>query len=182
MRIFGEPKRRQRGGIDLTRYLCTFGHRHRNPQPADGCVPYDQHGPLPPIERFWMKVSKTETCWLWLGAKRGKGYGAFALNNRMVAAHVWLWEQENGPVPNGMELDHLCRVHACVRPIHLEPVTPLENMRRGNTNMTKTHCKWGHPFDAENTYHIPSGGRDCRQCRRRRHLMHAQKKRCYRAE
>ncbi len=156
-----------------SRYLCLLGHRHRNPQPSNECVPYNQHGPLTPSERFWVKVDKTETCWIWLGSRRGKDYSAFPLNNKMVAAHVWAWEQENGPVPDGLELDHLCRTHLCVRPSHLEAVTPRENVLRGESfaaaNASKTHCPSGHPYSDENTYIRPDGGRECRRC----HLRHS---------
>jgi hypothetical protein len=81
-----------------------------------------------------------------------------------------LWEHLVGPVPDGLELDHLCRNPGCVNPDHLEPVTHKENMLRGfnpsATNARKTHCHKGHFFDAENTYIATTGARRCRTCLR----------------
>jgi hypothetical protein len=69
-------------------------------------------------------------CWLWDGSFLG-GYGRAFANGRHVMAHVWVYEQVKGPVPEGTELDHLCRFHRCVNPDHLEPVSHAVNMRRG---------------------------------------------------
>ncbi len=86
------------------------------------------------VSRFWEKVDGDiddpgDRCWEWMGAKRN-GYGRFRWQGKIVNAHVWAWEQENGPVPEGMELDHRCENEGCVRPGHLEPVTHEENMYR----------------------------------------------------
>lgn len=89
-------------------------------------------------DRFWAKVQKTETCWLWTAAKNGPGYGQFGLGTRedgLVFAHRFAYELVVGPIPEGLVIDHLCRTPACVRPDHLEPVTMRENMRRGD-------CPW----------------------------------------
>ncbi len=81
--------------------------------------------------RFWSKVDKTGACWNWIAGRSGSGYGSFLLNGSYRCAHVVSWEAVNGDVPDGMELDHLCRNQLCVRPDHLEPVTHAENVRRG---------------------------------------------------
>jgi hypothetical protein len=74
----------------------------------------------------------------------------------------------NGPIPDGLHLDHLCKVRNCVRPSHLEAVTPRENVMRSDgvasLNARKTHCKRGHPFSGRNLYVRPNGERACRKC------------------
>lgn len=128
----------------------------------------------PAIDRFWSKVNKDGpvpthrpdlgACWLWLAATDGRGYGAFSDDNRrVVKAYAWAWVQEHGAVPDGLELDHVCRVKACVRPSHMEPVTHGENVRRGR--LARTHCGRGH--DLANARIRPrDGARICRECAR----------------
>ena len=119
------------------------------------------------MERFWSKVKKTDTCWLWQSATC-KGYGLFSYLGKEVYAHRFSYELLVGPIPEGMELDHLCRSPACVNPARLEPVTHQENCRRGEAGRHKCrriHCKWGHEFTPENTYVDPRGDRHCRICR-----------------
>jgi hypothetical protein len=116
--------------------------------------------------RFWSKVRKTDTCWLWTAALTSAGYGRFKIDGKTKTAHRWLYEHLNGPLAPGLQLDHLCRIPACVRPDHLEPVTARENLYRiPNYNGTKTHCKHGHEFTPENTMKV-KGGRSCRECSR----------------
>lgn len=107
-------------------------------------------------------VDAATDCWLWTGSQRN-GYGR---STRRSGKHRELYERSRGPVPPGMELDHLCRVRRCVNPQHLEPVLRLENIRRSpNHNTNKAHCAAGHPYDAANTYYRPDRkGRDCRCC------------------
>ena len=84
-----------------------------------------------PLTRFWPKIEKTETCWNWTGSKDRHGYGRFGLGSReagVAFAHRYAWEIENGPIPEGMDLDHICHQHACVRPSHLRPVDRKRNM------------------------------------------------------
>lgn len=86
-----------------------------------------------PFRRFWSKVALPSGplgCMEWIGACSTNGYGAFWLEGRQGAAHRRAFEVMVGPVPDGMELDHLCANRRCVRPCHLEPVTHAENLRR----------------------------------------------------
>lgn len=81
-------------------------------------------------DRLWSKVNKTDTCWLWTAATE-KGYGLYRHDGRLSKAHRVVYELLVGPVPTGLDLDHLCRVRNCVNPAHLEPVTRAVNLRRG---------------------------------------------------
>ena len=111
-------------------------------------------------------------CWLWTASTRRGGYGGFWSGGKTVRAHRYAYERWVGPIPDGLELDHLCRNPTCVNPDHLEPVTHRENTLRGETiaaaNAAKTHCPQGHPYDERNTYVYPNGRRNCRTCDRDR--------------
>jgi hypothetical protein len=111
---------------------------------------------------FWSKVHMTDGCWLWTAMLSDDGYGRIAVRRRQRYAHRVAYEQMVGPIPEGMELDHLCRNRRCVRPDHLEPVTHLENIRRAQTG----RCRRGHPLAGANLYVDPKGRRVCKQCRR----------------
>lgn len=118
-------------------------------------------------ELFNSKIEKTESCWLWAGGKYQNGYGKFG--NRGYMVHRISYEMAKGKIPQGMKLDHLCRVRHCVNPDHLEPVTLVENVMRGESiwakNARKTHCKHGHEFTKENTHiHPQRNRRHCKQC------------------
>jgi hypothetical protein len=118
-------------------------------------------------DRFWAKVNKTEACWEWTGYGVD-GYGRFWLDGRDVMAHRVSYEWLIGPIPDGLQIDHLCRNRRCVNPAHMEPVTPRTNVLRGVSlqaqNALKTECPRGHTYDAVNTYVSPTGGRYCRTC------------------
>jgi hypothetical protein len=115
------------------------------------------------VERFWKKVEKGEGCWIWTGAAGSEGdYGNYRAGRRFVSAHRFAYEISVGPIPSGLEIDHLCRVTLCVNPAHMEPVTGEENRRRKYAAIVR--CAHGHPYDEANTYIRKSGGRDCRAC------------------
>jgi hypothetical protein len=122
-------------------------------------------------ERFWSKVDKTATCWLWTGTLVG-GYGTFR-SGATVRAHRWSYEHLIGPIPEGLHLDHLCRVRQCVNPAHLEPVTQRENNRRGEgwsgQKARQTQCLHGHPLSGDNLRIRPNGHRECKACSKARY-------------
>jgi HNH endonuclease len=144
-------------------------------------------------ERFWMKVDKDGPtpewepalgpCWLWTAATLKDGYGAFKQasgrsGGRQRKAHVVSWELAHGAVPEGLQLDHLCRVRHCIRPDHLEPVTGGENLLRSPitlnaVNAAKTHCPQGHEYAAGNTHVDKRGRRHCLTCAREKQAARA---------
>ena len=134
-------------------------------------------------KRFTSKVEKTDGCWLWRSVI-STGYGRFWVGGRggrYVQAHRLSYEDANGPIPEGLTLDHLCRNRACVNPDHLEPVTMRENILRGvgfaAANAQKTACPRGHPFTSENTYSW-HGHRNCRTCMDGRYIPREPKTHC----
>lgn len=140
-------------------------------------------------ERFWAKVDKhgplperrpdLGPCWLWTGATLDSGYGYFQIGypgpRRNIRAHRHAFEQQVGPIPEGLEPDHLCRVRRCVNQAHIEIVTHRVNDLRGvgvsAINSVKTHCAHGHALVDGNLYiEVNSSGRHriCRACKLRR--------------
>jgi len=137
------------------------------------------------LARFWNKVNKNGPipdyspnlgpCWIWMAAHDGNGYGQFSLwPLPNIRAHRFSYQVIVGPVPDGLQLDHMCRVHRCVNPSHLHPVTKRDNVLLGQgvsaQNARKTHCVNGHPFDSSNTAYIKEGNwtrRRCITCRRK---------------
>lgn len=121
-------------------------------------------------ERFWSKVLVTESvdaCWLWTGPLVNCGYAQFHLVDRMVMSHRVAYELAIGEIPDGLELDHLCRNRSCCNPHHLEPVTHAENIRRSTVlREGKTHCLRGHPLSGENLFVRRNGVRECKICQR----------------
>lgn len=118
------------------------------------------------LVRLLSKAHKTDHCWIFTGQINNKGYGLIWFRGSKRAAHVVAYELLVGPIPTGLELDHLCRNTKCIRPEHLEPVTHAENQRR--LSLAQTHCRRaGHAYTADNTYREPvTGRRRCRTCAR----------------
>jgi hypothetical protein len=142
--------------------------------------------------RFWSRVTKTGSCWLWGAGTHRSGYGLFKANGKQVYAHRYAYELQHGPIPAGLEVDHTCHNEddscpggascshrRCVNPAHLEPVTHAENGRRGKSvwavNARKTHCPQDHEYSPENTL-IERGARVCRTCRREREASRRRRK------
>ena len=119
---------------------------------------------------LWAKISPEPNsgCWLWDAGGNGNGYGRFRYAGRQRYAHRVVYELLVGPIPDGLQIDHLCRVRCCVNPQHMQPVTQQENIRRGLAGAheaVKTHCPHGHAYTLGNTYVNPRGSRECRTCR-----------------
>lgn len=103
-------------------------------------------------------------CWVWTRYSNQGGYGRVSLNNERHVAHRAFYQLMVGPIPKGLELDHLCRVRNCCNPEHLEPVTPRENCMRGESlasiNAKKTTCgKCGGPYSFKGKHRV------CYPCR-----------------
>lgn len=124
-------------------------------------------------DRMFSYVEKVPGgCWLWRGTIEASGYGRVGIGRtKNFMAHRVMYEMLVGPIPDGLQLDHLCRVRACVNPNHLEAVTPRVNSLRSENlcaqRARKTHCPKGHPYSGENLVITRQGHRICRECRRR---------------
>jgi hypothetical protein len=125
-------------------------------------------------ERFWAKVIKQSSgCWEWIGCLTSNGYGLFWDGEGKIRAHRFAYEEVKGIIPDGLEIDHLCRNKICVNPNHLEVVTRTENIKRGilpgilrTRKLSRDCCLRGHPYNLFNTHIRPDGSRECRACRK----------------
>jgi hypothetical protein len=108
-------------------------------------------------------------CVLWTGYRNSDGYGRIGVSGRSRAVHRVVYELLAGPIPDGLDIDHLCRVRHCANVAHLEPVTRRVNTMRGETaaaaNAAKKGCPAGHEYSQDNTYFY-RGRRYCRPCHR----------------
>ncbi|MFF0736871.1 HNH endonuclease signature motif containing protein [Streptomyces chartreusis] len=152
--------------------------------PAPSVTLYDywqaSEVPAPVLERFWSKVAEQENgCLTWQAQLSVGGYGVFCVRKpKKMYAHRFAYELLVGPIPDGLELDHLCRNRSCLNVCHLEPVTHAEN--RGRTP-PKRHCPNGHEYTQENirTWVKRDGvvSRACRECQHQRARAWRQRKR-----
>lgn len=127
--------------------------------------------PQPVFERLFARLEiDTAGCWIWTGSTRKAGYGQIWTSvadgpRRLLSTHRAMYELTRGPIPDGMDLDHLCRVPLCMNPDHLEPVTRAENVLRGEgptaQNARRTHCNEGHELVLVNP---TTGQRGCPPC------------------
>lgn len=169
---------------DLLKLLAPYPGSHRR---------YAKATPL--VVRLAARIDypgNDDDCWQWRGAIGTDGYGKVWVEGQNRSVHRVVWEHLNGPLPDGLLLDHLChtrdlacpggrddRHRACANPFHSEPTTNKENLLRGRSasalNARKTHCIHGHPFDLLNTG-VASDGRFCRTCARRSTRAHRLRK------
>lgn len=131
--------------------------------------------------RFYLNLEVDDNeCWIWQKQLSPEGYGRFRVEGEKVFAHIFSYNLFIGPVPDGLELDHTCRVRSCVNPDHLKSVTHRVNTLRGigptAVNARKTHCNNNHKFTPENT-RIAQGKRHCRACARLRTAAYEERKR-----
>lgn len=127
-----------------------------------------------PLDRFVSTIEFGPHCWEWRGVRTAGGYGLFKMGDgrNATTAQRASYRLLVGPIPDGLEVDHLCRNPGCVNPDHLEAVTPHENKMRSRglaaVNAGLTACRRGHEFTPENTAIDRAGSRHCLACRRMR--------------
>ncbi|MFK8844751.1 HNH endonuclease signature motif containing protein [Streptomyces sp. Ac-502] len=130
-----------------------------------------------PLERvFARSVAGPSACILWCGARTPQGYGQLYVSGRNLSVHRIAYAEFVGPIPGGLEIDHLCRVRHCVNPHHLRAVTHAENTRRA-IRSSLVICRRGHALTPENVYLHKDGIRECRVCKRARNNAYSARRR-----
>lgn len=148
----------------------------------------------PLLERLLARITHSEElfkgtpCWLWQGSKSKAGYGTVSISKKIMYTHRVFFELLKGSIEKGLVIDHLCRNRSCCNPDHLESVTQKVNIQRGDTgiaggsvmgarNAARTHCKYGHEFNEDNTYYTAANPkiRYCKLCRKRNYNAWKQK-------
>ncbi len=136
---------------------------------------------ITPMQRLYKKIRiQNDGCWIWTGARWSHGYGAAWYAGKTQRAHVLMFKLYGGIIPDGLVLDHLCRVTSCVNPEHLEPVTAGENTLRmiaalGTVNGKKTACPKGHAYGPTRITRLGHRKRRCPTCAREQSLAYAQR-------
>lgn len=134
--------------------LCDMHYRRAK---NAGVLPTNEFCGVHPLIRLWNRIVVDEHgCWVWTGSGNGAGYGRISVGGHRRYTHRFAYEAYVGPIPEGYDIDHLCRNPACCNPDHLEAVTHGENVARGNRGARELVCKRGH-------WKQPGGG-DCMEC------------------
>lgn len=121
-------------------------------------------------EGEWWTPEPLTGCWLWMRACFVTGYGRIVIARKLLLAHRVAYQLLRGPIPAGLQIDHLCRQRSCVNPAHMEAVTQRVNILRGTgmsaRHAAQTHCVRGHEFSPDNLYRITTrpNARVCRRC------------------